>query len=165
MTHFPCYLNQTKQKAVTTINSPSSLPSPITSKINLHQLESMAIFLASHTGKVVNAKCLFNWIPCLGAQLWSRGDKRTVMCLSYAADSYSWLSLSLLSWCLNLFRLTQSAKCQYIQVTFSMFYFPLDLDWSPCSVLNLSPPRCRLSIPCRLLLRPPKVPSTQKRCM
>lgn len=91
-------------------------------------------------------KAFFNWIPCLGAQLWSRGDKKTVTCLSYAADSYSWLSLSLPSWCLNLFRLTQSAKCHNIQVTFSMFYFPLDLDRSPCSVLNLSPPRCRLSI-------------------
>ena len=59
MTPFPCYLNQTKQKAAITINSPSSLPSPIDCKMNLHQLESMTIFLATHTGKVVNAKSLF----------------------------------------------------------------------------------------------------------
>lgn len=63
----------------------------------------------------------------------------------HAADSCSWLSFSLLGWRLNLFRIAQGAKCNHIPVTFSMFQFPLNLDRSPCRVLYLSPPRCRLS--------------------
>lgn len=63
----------------------------------------------------------------------------------HAADSCSWLSFSLLGWRLNLFRIAPGAKCNNIPVTFSMFHFPLNLDRSPCRVLYLSPPRCRLS--------------------
>lgn len=54
---------------------------------------------------------------------------------SHAGDSYPWLPYSLRGWRLNLFRLAHSAKCQNTLVTFSVFHFPLDLEWSPCSVL------------------------------
>lgn len=50
---------------------------------------------------------------------------------SHAGDSYSELPLSLLSWCLNLFRLAQSANVRIPQWHFPCFIFPWTLTGVP----------------------------------